>query len=74
MWDGSAVEVDGVEVSGVIGVKDDVDAAILVDTEGAKRGGLGHRELSEVMFNAPGLIAKLSQWRDQLVRIVIILL
>ena len=43
VWNRTAVEADGVEVSGVIGVKDDVDAAVLVDNEGAK-GTSRHRE------------------------------
>ena len=41
--DGTAVEADGVEMSGVVGVKDGVGVAFLVDTEGAE-GDSRHSE------------------------------
>ncbi len=52
MWSRTAGEVDGVEMGFVISVKDDVDAAFLIDTKSAD-GDLRHRELSQSFLGQP---------------------
>ncbi len=52
MWSRTAGEVDSVEMGFVISVKDDVDAAFLIDPKGAD-GVLRHRELSQSFLGQP---------------------
>ena len=67
MRNGAAVEADGEELSLVIGVKDGVGAAFVVDTEGAE-ASLRHGQFSLPVSNVHISIAKLVHGTSHLLR------